>query len=67
METPVVRKLDTETVTGEDMVKISLDEKQFRWEMNEDAMVTEKLAEGIRKFAADLDKVRDIAARKLGL
>jgi transaldolase len=67
METPVVRKLDPETVTDEDMVKVSLDEKQFRWEMNEDAMATEKLAEGIRKFAADLDKVRDIAARKLGL
>ena len=67
METPVVRKLGPETLIGEDMVKTSLDEKQFRWEMNEDAMVTEKLAEGIRKFAADLDKVRDIAARKLGL
>ncbi|NDH95821.1 MAG: hypothetical protein EBZ13_15095, partial [Planctomycetia bacterium] len=34
--------------------KISLDEKDFRWMMNEDPMATEKLAEGIRKFAADL-------------
>ena len=33
--------------------KLSLDEKQFRWLLNEDAMATEKLAEGIRKFAAD--------------
>ena len=33
--------------------KLSLDEKQFRWMMNEDAMATEKLAEGIRNFAAD--------------
>ena len=34
--------------------KVSLDEKAFRWELNEDAMATEKLAEGIRKFAADI-------------
>jgi transaldolase len=34
--------------------KISLDEKAFRWLHNEDAMATEKLAEGIRKFTADL-------------
>lgn len=33
--------------------KQSLSEKQFRWEMNEDPMATEKLTEGIRKFAAD--------------
>jgi transaldolase len=33
---------------------MSLDEKTFRWELNEDAMATEKLAEGIRKFAADI-------------
>lgn len=33
--------------------KLSLDEKQFRWMMNEDAMATEKLAEGIRNFAID--------------
>jgi transaldolase len=33
--------------------KISFDEKSFRWALNEDAMATEKLAEGIRKFAQD--------------
>jgi len=33
--------------------KIHLDEKAFRWMFNEDAMAVEKLAEGIRKFAAD--------------
>lgn len=37
--------------------KLKLDEKQFRWLMNEDPMATEKLAEGIRKFAADLVKL----------
>ncbi len=31
----------------------SLDERRFRWALNEDAMATEKLAEGIRRFAAD--------------
>jgi transaldolase len=33
--------------------KISLNETAFRWRLNEDAMATEKLSEGIRKFAAD--------------
>lgn len=43
-----------------------LDEKAFRWEMNQDAMATEKLAEGIRGFAADLEKL-DAKLRKLML
>jgi len=34
--------------------KIHLDEKSFRWMLNEDAMATEKLAEGIRRFNEDL-------------
>ena len=42
-----------------DMEKISLDEKQFRWLLNEDAMATEKLAEGIRKFAQDAVKLEN--------
>jgi len=40
--------------------KISVDEKTFRWMMNQDPMATEKLAEGIRKFAADIVKLEDI-------
>ena len=36
--------------------KLSLDEKTFRWMMCKDAMATEKLAEGIRKFAVDIEK-----------
>lgn len=40
--------------------KISMDENKFRWMMNEDAMATEKLAEGIRGFAADLVKLEQI-------
>ena len=36
---------------------ITIDEKRFRWDLNADAMATEKLAEGIRTFAADSDKL----------
>jgi transaldolase len=39
--------------------KISLDEKQFRWMLNEDQMATEKLSDGIRRFAADQVRVCD--------
>eukprot|EP00471_Norrisiella_sphaerica_P000516 CAMPEP_0184478834 /NCGR_PEP_ID=MMETSP0113_2-20130426/743_1 /TAXON_ID=91329 /ORGANISM="Norrisiella sphaerica, Strain BC52" /LENGTH=323 /DNA_ID=CAMNT_0026856745 /DNA_START=78 /DNA_END=1049 /DNA_ORIENTATION=- len=48
---PVVEKLNAESAQKMEFEKISLDEKQFRFMMNEDAMATEKLAEGIRKFA----------------
>lgn len=40
-----------------DIEKLQLDEKAFRWLLNEDAMATEKLSEGIRKFAADSVKL----------
>jgi transaldolase len=39
--------------------QMELDEKTFRWMLNEDAMATEKLAEGIRRFAADLVKLEE--------
>lgn len=42
-----------------------VDERSFRWRMNEDAMATEKLAEGIRLFAADLRKLHQLIAGKL--
>ena len=50
---------------GMDLKKITLDEATFRWMMNEDAMATEKLAEGIRKFAADGIKLEGIVRDKL--
>lgn len=53
-EGKLTRKLAPENAAQFDEEKISLDEKSFRWMLNEDAMATEKLAEGIRKFAADL-------------
>ncbi len=43
-----------------------LDEKTFRWEHNEDAMATEKLAEGIRTFAADQIKLEKVMAERAG-
>jgi transaldolase len=45
--------------------KVHLDEKAFRWEHNEDAMGTEKLAEGIRKFDADARKLEKLVAAAL--
>ena len=39
--------------------QVSLNEQQFRWLHNEDAMAVEKLAEGIRKFAIDAVKLED--------
>jgi len=56
-EGELTRKLDPEAAKGLDLEKLSLDEKAFRWMVNEDAMATEKLAEGIRKFSADLVKL----------
>jgi transaldolase len=47
--------------------KLALDEKRFRWLLNEDAMATEKLAEGIRTFVKDLASLRDLVSRKLAL
>jgi len=38
--------------------KFTLDEKTFRWMLNESAMATEKLAEGVRVFAADARKLQ---------
>jgi transaldolase len=44
---------------------VVMDEKRFRWEMNEDPMATEMLSAGIRCFAKDLAKLRDIVREKL--
>ena len=45
--------------------KIHLDEKSFRWMHNEDAMATDKLAEGIRKFNADARKLEQYATSQV--
>ncbi|ADQ80445.1 transaldolase [Paludibacter propionicigenes WB4] len=53
----VEKKLDAEKSKLLEIQRINVDEKTFRWMMNEDAMATEKLAEGIRKFTEDLVKL----------
>jgi transaldolase len=45
--------------------RLSLDEKAFRFALNEDAMATEKLAEGIRQFVKDLRSLKAVVARRL--
>ncbi|MDD2246942.1 MAG: transaldolase [Proteiniphilum sp.] len=61
----LTKKLDSKAACEMDIEKISLDEKTFRWMMNEDAMATEKLAEGIRNFTKDLLKLENQIAAKL--
>jgi len=56
-EGKLVKKLDAENAMQSDIQKIEMNEKTFRWMMNEDAMATEKLAEGIRNFTKDLIKL----------
>ena len=56
---PVQRKLSPELAKDAKISKISLDEKAFRWMLNEDAMATEKLSEGIHNFASDARKLED--------
>jgi transaldolase len=60
-EGDVPRKLDPEQALSMDIPRVSYDERTFRWELNEDAMATEKLAEGIRLFAADTRKLEQFA------
>jgi len=64
------RKLDPATAKTSKDQKLHLDEKAFRWMHNEDAMATEKLAEGIRKFNSDARKLEEYAlsqvAEKVG-
>ena len=58
-EGTLTRKLSPEIARVQKAEKIHLDEKTFRWMMNEDAMATEKLADGIRRFHADLVKLKE--------
>jgi transaldolase len=62
---PLERELDPEKAKSAKIDKLELDEKKFRWLLNENAMATEKTAEGIRKFAADVVKLEKFVAGKL--
>ena len=58
-EEALARILDPDSVSSED-ARNTLSEAAFRWGHNEDAMATEKLAEGIRSFAADQVKLENV-------
>lgn len=58
-ESELSRCLSPDMAFPEEMKQIHLDEKAFRWMLNEDAMATEKLAEGIRNFSSDLVKLEN--------
>jgi transaldolase len=62
---PVTRQLSVEEAKASGVQKIPMDEKTFRWMLNEDAMGTEKLAEGIRKFTEDIIKLEGLIAQRL--
>jgi transaldolase len=61
---PFERKLSPEGIVPDPSKARVMDEKTFRWELNEDAMATEKLAEGIRAFHADAMKLEKIVKEK---
>jgi len=48
-----------------DLSKVEINESSFRFQMNEDEMATTKLAEGIRKFSADVRTLEDLLAEML--
>lgn len=61
----VIKKLDSAKAKALNIQKIELNESSFRWLLNENAMATEKLAEGIRTFAKDIVKLEKILSEKL--
>ena len=61
----LARKLSPEIARDSKIEKIPLDEKKFRWLLNENAMATEKTSEGIRLFNADAQKLAQLIAVKL--
>lgn len=61
----VTRKLDPQSAAAQKTDRVSLDEKAFRWMLNENQMATEKLSEGIRLFAADSLKLEKSIQQKL--
>ena len=66
MNVDVPLKLDADAAKTAAIEKIDITEASFRWLLNEDAMGTEKLAQGIRVFGQDMLKVRAIVEAKLG-
>jgi len=59
-DAPLPRQLDAEAAQAMDLPTVSYDQAGFRFALNEDAMATEKLAEGIRAFCADTLKLEKL-------
>jgi transaldolase len=57
LDTPLTRSLDATAAKALDLPAVNYDEAGFRYALNDDAMATEKLAEGIRAFAVDAAKL----------
>jgi transaldolase len=56
----IERRLSPEKARAQQVEKIHMDEKTFRWMHNDDPMATDKLAEGIRRFDADARKLENL-------
>jgi len=63
---PIERKLSLEAAKRSEIAKLTMNEKTFRWLLNENQMATEKTSEGIRLFNADAVKLEKFIAAKLG-
>ncbi len=63
---PLARKLDPAAAGAADFKKVTFNEAAFRFALNEDPMATEKTAEGIRLFSADIVKLEQLIAQKRG-
>ncbi len=64
-DAPIERKLSAASVGSENMEKLHLNEEHFRWMHNEDAMATELLADGIRRFNADAVKLKEFVSKSM--
>ncbi len=64
-EGTLTKKLSVETAHSQKIDRVHMDEKTFRWLLNEDQMATEKLSDGIRRFHADLVKLKAFVGQSL--
>lgn len=62
---PLEQQLSVQRAKAEPIQRMTVDEKTFRWHMNADPMATDKLAEGIRAFAADTENLIDLIEREV--
>ena len=62
---PLERQLSVEKAKAEPIAPFDIDEKSFRWHLNADPMATDKLADGIRRFAADTDKLSELLEQEI--